>query len=328
MEYWLPQLRDPYFGGKLYSLRQRLAGPAGATPDLVMLGSSRTGLALRGQRIETQLAREVDTTPVAYNFGVPGAGPVMELICLRRLLAAGIRPRLLLIEVFPSLLGGHEPAPQEAHFLAASRLSLSEILLLERYGFPKEFYRRDWWASMPLVPWYAHRFAILNLAYPKLLPVHLLLQGDGGVDAAGWWLPQCSGMTPQRGRRLAELTRQEYTPVLKDFCLCNAACRIERRLLDLCRDQMIPAILVLMPEASEFRKLYPPAAWAQIEDFLEQLSCDYGVLVVNAREWIADEEFYDLHHLQPSGASLFTDRLCREVVLPWFRNQRGAARVP
>ena len=38
-----------------------------------------------------------------FNFGMVGAGPLVELVVLRRLLAEGVRPDLLLVEVLPPL---------------------------------------------------------------------------------------------------------------------------------------------------------------------------------------------------------------------------------
>src|ERR1700756_4547011 len=76
-ERWIPELRDPEYGVRLRGLRQRLdAGPPPFT--VVMLGSSRTTTGLVASRLESSLQREVARPVVAYNFGVTGAGPILE----------------------------------------------------------------------------------------------------------------------------------------------------------------------------------------------------------------------------------------------------------
>jgi hypothetical protein len=73
-----------------------------------------------------------------------------------------------------------------------------------------------------------------------------------------------------------------------------------------------------MPESAEFRSWYPPEMLAAIDRFVAELSAEFGVPIVDARGWIADAEFSDGHHLLPSGAAVFTDRLAREPVLRAF----------
>jgi hypothetical protein len=72
-------------------------------------------------------------------------------------------------------------------------------------------------------------------------------------------------------------------------------------------------VLVLMPEGSEFRSWYPPSELPQIESFLGALQREYQVPLVDARTWIADDDFADSHHLLLPGAAQFTKRLGQEV---------------
>src|SRR3954470_1530959 len=96
-------LWQAYYSHKLRALRRALHS-ADHPQLVVMLGSSRTDHALNGSAVEPLLARELGRPVVVYNFGVPTAGPVTHLLHLRRLLADGVRPDLLLVEVMPSFL--------------------------------------------------------------------------------------------------------------------------------------------------------------------------------------------------------------------------------
>jgi hypothetical protein len=71
-----------------------------------------------------------------------------------------------------------------------------------------------------------------------------------------------------------------------------------------------------MPEGKAFRRLYPPEAWSQIESLTLALSREFEAPVINAREWMRDDDFSDAHHLLDEGAARFTDRLGREGVQP------------
>ena len=80
------------------------AGISADRPTVVMLGSSRTGLAFHGKRAEQALAAELGRPAVAFNYGVPASGPVTHLVYLDRLLDGGITPDVLVLEVMPTML--------------------------------------------------------------------------------------------------------------------------------------------------------------------------------------------------------------------------------
>src|SRR5262245_20945385 len=91
IEWKCPELRDPFYGCKANRLHRRSAGPE-APFTLVMLGSSRTTYGFQASALEPRLSEAAGRPVVAFNFGIPGAGPLMELLTLRRLLAAGVHP--------------------------------------------------------------------------------------------------------------------------------------------------------------------------------------------------------------------------------------------
>src|SRR5205085_3265632 len=131
-----PELRDPYYGYKARQLIGRAVGNPERPFTVLMIGSSRTAFGLQGSRLEERFAAELRRPVVAFNFGVPGAGPVMQLLHYQRLRAAGVRPDLLLIELLPPLLDGKRGEAWEYHWLMASRLRRDELAVVQRYGFP------------------------------------------------------------------------------------------------------------------------------------------------------------------------------------------------
>ncbi len=311
IETCLSELRDPSYAHKARRLLRRTAEPR-RPPLVVMLGSSRVEQGLRGKLLEGQ--GPAGSGPVVFNFGVSGAGPVIELLVLHRLLAEGVRPDLLLIEVLPPFLAGQRPSP-EVDRLTVDRLWLRELPLASRYGRPLAELRTDWWRSWPL-PCYSHRFAILARVAPLFLAGRVSARAFNRSDESGWCAPAVAAATPESYCRGLACARLEYAPLFADFRLGGTGCAALRELLELCRQEHLATALVLMPEGKDFRDLYPPPAWGEIEAFLTELSREYGVPVVNAREWVGGEHFSDSHHLLPSGAALFTERLGRECVAP------------
>jgi hypothetical protein len=315
IECWLPELRDPDYAYKAALLR----GRAGRGPDrpltVVMVGSSRTAFALQGARLEAEPSRHLGRSVVVFNFGIFGAGPVMELLTLKRLLAEGVKPDLLLVEVLPPLLAGQYPDPLEAHHLTADRLWLRDLAVLEPYGYAVARLRQEWWQSWP-VPWYSHRFTIVSRFLPALLPIEVRSDFGRGADGSGWVLPPITDLTPAQRRRAEETALRDYAGYFAGYRLGGHQARALRDTLEMCRREGITAALVLMPEGTAFQGLYPPGSQDQLNAFLAGLCRDFAAPVVDARGWSADEDFSDGHHLLPHGAARFSDRLGREVVLP------------
>src|SRR5207253_2621645 len=92
-----PVIRDPEVEQELRCLwRHRETAPK--RPLVVALGSSRTKFGLRADRLSEAAGRD---GPLVYNLAIPASGPLFQHIVLRRLLAEGLRPQLVFIEVMP-----------------------------------------------------------------------------------------------------------------------------------------------------------------------------------------------------------------------------------
>jgi hypothetical protein len=314
VERWLPELRDPVHASKACLLARRLAAPGPRPPTVVMVGSSRVEYGLLGRAIEDSLTGPCGVRPVVFNFGISGAGPIIELLTLQRLLRDGPRPDVVLVEVVPSLLAGQFPA-WDLQRLTPDRLGLDELPWIAPYG-PSLAMRRIEWLRASAVPWYTHRIAMLSCGAPLLLPG----PNPGGVwqeldEAGGMPLPVLPPPAEQYRRAFARATR-EHGEKLASLQIGGPAVQALHDLLDLCRREHIVARLVMMPEGSDFRALYPPQAWAQVERFLNDLARQYDCPLINAREWVADDHFADGHHLLRPGAAIFSERLGREYLLP------------
>lgn len=306
MEDWRPALRDPEYGFKLGFLQKRLAEEPGR-PVLLMLGSSRAGLGFRPNLLRS---RQV----VLFNFSMTGAGPVQELLCLRRLLGHGIRPDALVIEVTPVWL--HQEGDwSEEEQLPIQRLGWKDLKVLSRYSAEPESLQRRWLLSR-LLPCYSQRYSILSWLAPDWLPDSSRQDGWTAMDAHGWLAySRPRGDEAAHARALAQAHR-EYERCFVNYRISEVPDRALRELVELCRQERIPAALLVMPEGGTFRSWYPPGALAEIDAYVRSLSHEYDLPLVDARDWFDESYFFDSHHLYPHGSEAFTKRIGREVLQP------------
>lgn len=328
IEFRWPELRDPIYGDKLHQLRAHMAAAPGDASLVLMLGSSRAVHGLDAAAVEQRLNEAGQRPVTVYNFGIPGAGPLTELICLQRLLAEGIRPELALIEVLPPMLAGQTWSFDQTQY-PADRMWRREIPLIERYTqevFPEQNLRVDWWCGW-WTPALTHRIAILRKVCPSFVPPegrgHLFAQ----FDEQGWNAMPDATRTPERLQTGLQTAQSEYSGVLARFQIGGASCRALEEMLETCRKEQIAAALVVMPEGDTFRTWYPAPAWRQIEALLHDLSERFSVPLINGRAWIAEEHFIDSHHLLSSGARTFSQRLGQHAA-PLLKRVQLARRSP
>jgi len=310
--YWWRELHDPRYEYKADVLHKRIAA-AERPITTVMLGSSRAAFGLRGTLLEERLRRDLGQPVVAFNFGAYGAGPITELINLRRLLADGIRPDLLLIEVTPLFLAGQPGATGELDTLSPTRLWWDELATLEKYAAFNGEFRETWWLANA-VPWYGYRFNIVSRIQPKWLTPTLQQNVALGMDPCGWAPLPLRQASIELRPKITEATRRTVAPLLHNFQLGGSSARALPDLLELCRSENLRIALVLMPESSEFRSWYPVEAQAQIQQFIERMSREYSAPLIDARDWVPDAGFSDGHHLLTLGANRFTERLGDDVL--------------
>ena len=166
-----------------------------------------------------------------------------------------------------------------------------------------------WWQRW-LTPLYTHRVYLLNRACPQLLPHELRANWLMVYDDNGWVPHTKPPQTPAD----VEKTRRMYASNFAGFKLGGPSCRALRETLEFCRRERIACRLVMLPEASQVRGWYTPEMEQQVQPFLEQLSAEYGVKIIDGRDWIRDEQFSDGNHLRVAGACDFSEKLNGELL--------------
>ncbi len=307
--------RDPFHARRLACLRRRSLAPD-RPATVVLLGSSRTHFGLRASALEQQL-RQAQSGPVAaFNFGKPGAGPVMTLYTWRRMCREGIQPALLLVEV-SSFQFTEDSARQDTSeaVLPSTVLSPGDLAFCERYA-PDRVEQLPWdWLLAGAVPWLSHRQVVLWALLPGLLPPEMrqrpvpLLNECG--DGTEWEVPP-----PQVRERVTRQVVQSMAKDLRRPVPGERPARALRELLEQCRQRGVRVVLLFPPESSALRQALPAEQVRRLERFVRSTAEAHGADLVDARCWLGDDDFADGVHLSPTGAARFTERLGREVVLP------------
>jgi hypothetical protein len=311
MEDWLPALRDPEYGCKAVRLRTLLTEEPGR-PLVVVLGSSRSLLGIRPDLLTadwTGPGRE----PTAFNYAFTGCGPIMELVCLHRLLRGGVRPDGLLLEIHPALLH-QEDGYEEERWIPPERLGWNDLRVRWRYS-AQPWVQGSRWLESRLVPASSKRFCIMSHLAPDWLPWGESRQ-DGWLSMDRWgWLPnRKKGVTAEEYTQGAQRALKEYCASFLAYRITDRCDRAVRELLDICRRERIRVALVTLPEGTMFQAAFPPHAHAVIRDCLLGWSAEYDVPWIDARSWLPDPCFSDGHHLLPVGARLLSQRLRYEAM--------------
>jgi hypothetical protein len=313
LDRWLPRVRDPEYAAKERKLGTLLA-EAPERPVVLALGSSRTLWGLDGGRLSAAAGR-----PLVFNFGMSGGGPLLELVCWQRLRGAGIRPRLLFVEVLPAVLNQTDDRSLDESWFDGMRLAGDELPEIEPFhSHPGQLLRQ--WCKARCLPCWRHGEALRDC-----LAVDMYQSGSPGrsapveSDAYGWHRHPVSHIGEAERQRLANGARWQYHGVFGGFRLALSSVHALHALLHLCRQDGIPVALVLMPESTAFRALYPPAVRQGLDAFLAEVVREESVPLIDARTWVEDDGFWDGHHLLPDGAAAFSDRFDREALQPLLR---------
>ncbi len=267
---------------------------------LLALGSSRTEQGFRPSLLPS------GDGPLFYNLARGGSSPLLYLLTLRRLLADGIRPDGLLVEIFPPALVEDEEGA------VIYKATLRDWPLLRRYPVGG----RTWafWLQDRFLVWYKYRSGFLASIAPRWLPPRARWGEHLWDYQGGEWRIIGDNVSPHERRRLTDDARRRYARSLQHFRIAADADRALRELLDTCRTQRLSVVLFLMPESREFRAWYPSEARRQLSNYLAVLHDEYGAPLIDARRWIEESEFSDGHHLLSRGAAAFTRRFAAEVL--------------
>jgi hypothetical protein len=316
IERWRPDWGDPEYGYRLRNLRRRMK----ETPDrplLVVLGSSRTALGFKADCLPPP-SWQGHVTPLVYNMSFNGGSITYELLILNRLLAAGVHPRWIVLEIHPVCLNWEDRGLAKPDFVPPYRLRWADLTILDRYAPEHSKYRYRKFLASSLTSWNMNRYWLLTRYLPSWLEPKTGVQAKAGRDYLspyGWHHWPLASVTPEQRQQGGEMVRASYAICLKNFRVAPEADRLLHEILDTCQRENITVLALLKtPEGSDIRCMYSPETNKIIDGYLTALCREYDTKLIDASAWMSDSDTFDGHHMLPGGAEKFTLRLWNEVL--------------
>jgi hypothetical protein len=312
---WWPDLYDVEYGPKVRRLRGKLRDRSGDRPLVVALGSSLTGMGVRPGELAADPANG-KKGPIIFNCGSKGGLVLVEAVYLRRLLAEGIRPDLVLVETYPPFfLAIPQNDPRQVQGLDTHRLMRQDLELVTRFLGNGDEVRKEW-REAQCVPWYFHRNVLMNWYMLSWVPAASQLGYDKWeLDEWGW--ETCPSYFEQMKsyyrteRFLNDMAMQQDSWNRWEFNEDRTS--LLREMLTSCHEARIEVALLWPPESSFYRAIYSPALMDRCERWFERLKDEFSVSLINARAWVDDAKFAEGLHLRPEGAVDYTRQLDREL---------------
>jgi hypothetical protein len=89
---------------------------------------------------------------------------------------------------------------------------------------------------------------------------------------------------------------------------------------------MIPAAVVMMPQAPELHGYYPKEKLAAFVAQIDGIAGNHSAKFISAFDWLDESKFADGMHPTSDGATVFSTRLSRELLVPSLTGDRQARR--
>lgn len=301
LDFGPPHLRDPEYGWRLQALRERLNENPGR-PLVLVIGSSRTAMGVRPDVVER------GEGPLLFNLSLAGAGPVTQLMLLRRLDHEGITPAAVVLEYWPPFFRGDSAYREDARLNPTRLRPEDEPTIDEFFGDPAETKRRM--AESRRWPFLAHRKPLLDRFAPGWLP-HTERGDAMFANLDGWgWLPGRETTTAEQRDAGWPHVFGYYWPLYRTYRVDANQDRALRASLTHCHARGIAVTLAYLPESRRFQELKTTESVAMADSHLAAVRRDTGVSVIDARDWVTDDESLpDGFHLTRAAAAGFTRRL-------------------
>jgi hypothetical protein len=304
---------DPQFAMKEVYLKARIAETPGH-PLWLMLGSSRSKFGIAPSVMEDRMRSE--NGPLLFNFGLGGADLYRNYITLRRVVADGIKPKLVGIEIIQPLLNCNQTMLAEPA-VVITRARRDEVDELDSFMLTPADQIRSIWRKSRINPFFKGSETMPRLTRSwRLVPVPYFWRFElekYAYDKWGWSADIPAPVPRSFYLEKLELAKNQFRLNLTDFKVTGYSNRSLRKILDLCREQGIEAFLFLMPEGPDFQAFYSAKDNETINRYLAQIQNEYGIKMINARSWLGNDAFTDSHHLNSTGAKEFSRRFCDEM---------------
>ncbi|MCZ2342268.1 MAG: hypothetical protein LC104_10800 [Bacteroidales bacterium] len=300
LDYGPRRFRDPEYGKRIAHLQDRIS----EHPErslVVVIGSSRTAMGVRPDVLNDP------TQPLLFNMSLVGSGPIMELLTVRRMLADGVTPDVVLLEYWPAFLREDGPYSEEGRFHTTRLYPMDQPMIRDYWHAPAATMLSM--SHMRLSPWYSHRMPMMNQVMASWLPANQRTDSSfERIDPWGW-LPGHKHSSPALIEAGHAASAGFYVPLFQNYQIGADADRAIYETVSVLRAAGVRVAFLYMPESARFQSFMTPAAVALAKQHLEKTRLRLDLPLMDCRGWVVDEQLPDGFHLTQPGAAEFTHKL-------------------
>lgn len=317
LDYALPQITWP----QLYDMLDQLRAQP-RTPDVIILGSSRFECIVDAAEIAGEVRTLTGTSDIrVFNATLSGSDHVAMEHTFQKILAQGVEPRMLVIEISYLTLvpTNYSTRVNVHHFQTWADLPSTLPDVIHVNGLNKVALSR-------FAPLYLHRYEILKQTRGALGLLPAPPESTRGCDRE---------RTPMSDREFAEafqrrpLTKDEARAAalgcdaigreIRDYAPTGSNRKALERILTDCRGRGIGVFLVGAPLSSSGRDQFPESVKRQYAQTIRELEADFDVKYFNLDACLPDHLFRDFHHAVPPSHICFGRLVARQALAPAWR---------
>jgi len=293
----------------------RVSHKDGTPPDIVFFGSSRFQSQIDADTIEQELARTTTSRPpFVLNAGISYGEPVVFDFLVTRLLDAGVRPSIAVIEVSPETV---------------SRRNIAlEVHVTRQF---------TWANALDSLPHMVYSGGFSRLLSARFIPVYLFRHEfrRWAIEGSGLQFLLCCPVDSTRPSPRAQAPAVAKTPRteqlkegasvtrsrLRYFKVGGLSARALERLLARYKSLGVTTILLGVPISSPSRAEYVPEIDGEFLAYMQKLREIYGLYFVDYRDRVPDEFFRSAYYTTAQGTLYVSRLLAREILAPLWQNR-------
>lgn len=298
------------------------------TPQILLLGSSRTGCAVSVDRV-TPLVRKVsgDDTVEVFSAAVPGGEPLTMDFLASRLFTEHRIPRMVIVEIAPDTVGQYNSWLDGA---IVRQFTIGDVIT-NFGGFFHSTPKARWHlCSSRLIPFYFHRNEWRTWARRKMEPSENN-PANATVDSLAfqpvrWPERKIADLTDADRAERLEGGLRRTRKALAGYKVSGRTPEAMEHLIAICREREIAIILVQMPVHSAQRALFSPAISQRYRDFVAHLTSTYECRYIDLSGRTPDLLLLDCSHSSSEGEEYFSRLFAEEILGPAWRASAQAPR--
>jgi hypothetical protein len=305
-------LFSPWAASGSIGVAKELYWVADRRPDVVFLGDSRTGNGLKPTAVEKELLARGGSATVV-NVWLAGAGFAEAKTIIEHVIAPA-PPKLIVYSLNENRLSAQNPGRPQAGWYQNRLFDVSGYeLLYEKWDWRiNRFFGTQVWGAFIKRAVYNYLIDMVKTVFKKAR------SQSPGLGQMHGYLPRFG---KQRDVRL-EFMRAADDEKYRTFQITDWGRDQFVDLLETLRAHDLKVVIVILPVAPELARKFPPHLYADYISRVKAITTSFGFPLVDFYQGsgLLPDAFFDLQHLNDSGAEKLSTMLSQTVILPALVN--------